>query len=190
MGRRIEVREDRFSDAPPRGFHPPPGSFPPRERRPPNAFTDGVTGNGEPGQIIFVGNLPWTTTNQDLLELFETVGQVERAEIQFEPYGRSSGNGVVKFDTQETAELAISKFSAYVYGNRPLNLSYAQYANIDGPSRDQPPPFANNAAPVAPTQAPAFSSGTVTDPMQSASSASAEFGDNHANNNMNDIELS
>ena len=43
------------------------------------------------------------------MELFTTIGKVERAEIQYEPNGRSRGTGVVQFDTAENAETAICK---------------------------------------------------------------------------------
>ena len=42
------------------------------------------------------------------MELFTTIGKVERAEIQYEPNGRSRGTGVVQFDTAENAHTAIS----------------------------------------------------------------------------------
>lgn len=51
--------------------------------------------------------LPWSTSNEDLVELFTTIGKVERAEIQYEPNGRSRGTGVVQFDSAENAETAI-----------------------------------------------------------------------------------
>ena len=51
--------------------------------------------------------LPWSTSNEDLVELFTTIGKVERAEIQYEPNGRSRGTGVVEFDTADNAETAI-----------------------------------------------------------------------------------
>lgn len=51
--------------------------------------------------------LPWSTSNEDLVELFTTIGKVERAEIQYEPNGRSRGTGVVQFDSPENAETAI-----------------------------------------------------------------------------------
>lgn len=41
------------------------------------------------------------------MELFTTIGKVERAEIQYEPNGRSRGTGVVQFDSPENAETAI-----------------------------------------------------------------------------------
>ena len=46
-------------------------------------------------------------TQIDLVELFTTTGKVERAEIQYEPNGRSRGTGVVQFDSPENAETAI-----------------------------------------------------------------------------------
>lgn len=93
--------------------------------------------------------LPWSTSNEDLVELFTTIGKVERAEIQYEPNGRSKGTGVVQFDTPENAETAIgelssvkmsitrtdsfpsAKFSGYQYGGRPLGLAYVKYVNAE-----------------------------------------------------------
>lgn len=76
--------------------------------------------------------LPWSTSNDDLIELFTTIGKVERAEIKYEANGRSSGTGVVEFDSADNAETAITKFTGYVYGGRPLGLSYVKYTNQNG----------------------------------------------------------
>ncbi|OCK78469.1 RNA-binding domain-containing protein [Lepidopterella palustris CBS 459.81] len=96
---------------------------------PPNPFTDFATSGGEPSSIIYVRNLPWSTSNEDLVELFTTIGKVERAEIQYEPNGRSRGTGVVEFEKTSDAETAISKFTGYQYGGRPLGLSFVRYTN-------------------------------------------------------------
>ncbi|KAF2147144.1 uncharacterized protein K452DRAFT_354601 [Aplosporella prunicola CBS 121167] len=108
------------------------GGLPPA---PPNPFTDFATSGGERSSIIYVRNLPWSTSNEDLVELFTTIGKVERAEIQYEPNGRSRGTGVVEFDSPENAETAISKFTGYQYGGRPLGLSFVKYTNL-GPAPD------------------------------------------------------
>ena len=63
--------------------------------------------------------MPWSTANEDLVELFETTGQVELAEILFDGT-RSKGCGVVQFGQIAEAETAIAKFQSYVYGGRPL----------------------------------------------------------------------
>ncbi|KAL8703892.1 MAG: hypothetical protein Q9201_002943 [Fulgogasparrea decipioides] len=98
----------------------------------PNPFTDYASSGGERSETIYVRNLPWSTSNEDLVELFTTIGKVERAEIQYEPNGRSRGTGVVQFDSAENAETAISKFTGYQYGGRPLGLTYVKYMNADG----------------------------------------------------------
>ncbi|KAA8566314.1 hypothetical protein EYC84_008905 [Monilinia fructicola] len=84
----------------------------------PNPFTDYATAGTERSEIIFVRNLPWSTSNEDLVELFTTIGKVEQAEIQYEPNGRSRGTGV--------------KFSGYQYGGRPLGLSFVKYQTPGG----------------------------------------------------------
>lgn len=53
------------------------------------------------------------------MELFETTGQVELAEILFDGT-RSKGCGVVQFSQVVEAETAIAKFQGYMYGGRPL----------------------------------------------------------------------
>lgn len=62
--------------------------------------------------------------------MFQTIGKVEKAEIQYEPNGRSKGTGVVQFDNSDNAETAIAKFTGYQYGGRPLGLSFVKYLNI------------------------------------------------------------
>jgi RNA recognition motif-containing protein len=86
-----------------------------------------------------IPQLPWSTSNEDLVELFSTIGKVEQAEIQYEPSGRSRGSGVVRFDSQQTAGTAIDKFQGYQYGNRPLGLSYIKYLTAGGDSMDTDP---------------------------------------------------
>lgn len=76
---------------------------------PPNPFTDFATSGGEPSTTIYVRNLPWSTSNEDLIELFSTIGSVKRAEIQYEPNGRSRGTGVVEFEKGTDAETSIRK---------------------------------------------------------------------------------
>ncbi|WPH00186.1 RNA-binding domain-containing protein [Acrodontium crateriforme] len=97
-----------------------------------NPFTDNATSGGEPGPTIYVRNLPWSTTSEDLNELFVTIGSVKRAEISYEPNGRSRGSGVVEFESQEDAATSIAKFQNYQYGGRPLGLSYVKYPTVGG----------------------------------------------------------
>lgn len=147
-GRTIEVREDKFAAKNDRGGvdtykgaaynrnsgggSTPPPPPPGREDDYPyesvnSEFTENASGDGYPSETVYAENLPWSTTNQDLLELFGTVGNVEQAEIKFLPNGKSAGVGVIKFDTPASAEIALAKFAGYNYGNRNLKLSYVSY---------------------------------------------------------------
>ncbi|KAJ3574257.1 hypothetical protein NP233_g1895 [Leucocoprinus birnbaumii] len=101
----------------------------------------------EPSQQIMVRNLPWSTANEDLVELFETTGQVELAEILFDGT-RSKGCGVVQFAQIAEAETAIAKFQSYVYGGRPLDVRFNDRWHTFTPS-------AAKGGQVAPMQAEA-----------------------------------
>jgi len=87
------------------------------------AFGAPAAFDAEPSQQIMVRNLPWSTANEDLVELFETTGVVELAEILFEGT-RSKGAGVVQFAQVQEAETAIAKFQQYMYGGRPLDVRF------------------------------------------------------------------
>lgn len=57
--------------------------------------------------------LPWSTANEDLVELFETTGVVELAEILYDG-SRSKGVGVVQFSQVSEAETAIGMIPAFL----------------------------------------------------------------------------
>ncbi|KAI9593510.1 hypothetical protein BDF19DRAFT_467124 [Syncephalis fuscata] len=79
-----------------------------------------------PNPGLFVRNLPYSTTDNDLIELFRTCGNIVHAEILM-PHGTPRGCGIVRFDCVESAERAISKLSGYVYGGRALDLRYDRF---------------------------------------------------------------
>ncbi|KAK4056798.1 g-strand binding protein [Microbotryomycetes sp. JL221] len=89
-------------------------------------FTPKVFPPVPPSTQIYVRNLPWSTSDEDLVELFQTTGTVLHAEIVLDN-GRSKGAGVVQFASVEDAETAISKFQAYSYGGRPLIIEFNRH---------------------------------------------------------------
>ncbi|KAF9051870.1 hypothetical protein BJ165DRAFT_1413791 [Panaeolus papilionaceus] len=134
LGRPVFIREDRFAGLSGPGFRAPGGLRSDNFNSAPAPYAGGGGGGGgfgsgpgyaegEPNQQIMVRNLPWSTANEDLVELFETTGQVELAEILFEGT-RSKGCGVVQFAQIPEAETAIAKFQGYVYGGRPLDVRF------------------------------------------------------------------
>ncbi|KAG0197588.1 hypothetical protein BGX28_008968 [Mortierella sp. GBA30] len=75
------------------------------------------------GDQIYIRNLPLTTTEQDLRDLFRTCGSIRMTEILLHG-GRPKGSGIVRFELFESADKAVAKFNGYVYGGRPLEIMY------------------------------------------------------------------
>lgn len=124
QSRVLEVRLDRPASE--RNAHPAasaaatsnaPGGF---------DFT-AASGHGPVSEFLHVSNLPWQTTDSDLVELFETIDRVVRAETQRLSDGRMSGSGVVQFADPVAAELAVRTFNGYLYGGLNLVVTYARY---------------------------------------------------------------
>lgn len=104
----------------------------PRSDLPKNSpFTENVVGDGEKSNTIYASNLPFVTVVDDLYELFETIGKVTRAEIQYTNQGKPSGNAVIEFELDELADLAIENLNNYNYGGRDLSISYARKSSDD-----------------------------------------------------------
>ncbi|KAI8361812.1 hypothetical protein EDC96DRAFT_512591 [Choanephora cucurbitarum] len=76
---------------------------------------------------IFVNNLPFSTTWQDLIDLFRHVGPVIRSEI-LTVNGYPKGSGFVRFEDAITCEKAIEKFHGYMYGGRYLDIRLDKYS--------------------------------------------------------------
>ncbi|KAG0037708.1 hypothetical protein BGZ82_002011 [Podila clonocystis] len=75
------------------------------------------------GDQIYVRNLPLTTTDQDLKDLFRSCGPIMMTEV-LEHAGRPKGSGVVRFESFESADKAVSKFNGWIYGGRSLEVIY------------------------------------------------------------------
>ena len=85
---------------------------------------------------IFVGNLPFSTTEQELNELFAEIGQVESASIISNRYsGRSRGFGFVEMTDDAEADKAIEQLNGKVIEEREIVVSEAK-PREERPSRD------------------------------------------------------
>ena len=74
------------------------------------------------GTQLYVGNLSYDTTWQDLKEHFKEAGEVVRADVKSSENGRSKGFGIVRFASPEDAEAAISSLSGIELDGRPLEV--------------------------------------------------------------------
>ncbi len=76
---------------------------------------------------IYVGNLTWDATADDLLALFQEHGQVARAQvITDKETGRSRGFGFVEMNNDAEAQKAIDALNGQPFQGRPLTVNEAR----------------------------------------------------------------
>jgi RNA recognition motif-containing protein len=76
---------------------------------------------------LYVGNLAFATSSQDLQELFAQAGTVESASVvEDRETGRSRGFGFVEMATKEEGDAAISQFDGKEVGGRALKVNEAK----------------------------------------------------------------
>jgi RNA recognition motif-containing protein len=76
---------------------------------------------------LYVGNLSYETSEQNLRELFMQAGNVASVALIKEPgTQRSKGFAFVEMSTQAEASKAITMFNGYTLGQRQLTVSVAR----------------------------------------------------------------
>ncbi len=76
---------------------------------------------------IYVGNLVWDATADDLLELFEQHGKVARAQVITDrETGRSRGFGFVEMESDAEAQKAIEALNNFDHKGRALTVNEAK----------------------------------------------------------------
>ncbi len=76
---------------------------------------------------LYVGNLPFSATNQDLEGLFAQSGQVESANVITDrDTGRSRGFGFVEMESREGADAAIQQLNGYELDGRAIVVNEAR----------------------------------------------------------------
>ena len=76
---------------------------------------------------LYVGNLNFRTTGDELREIFSQAGEVENATVvEDRDTGRSRGFGFVEMATAEGAAAAIEQFNGKEFGGRALTVNEAR----------------------------------------------------------------
>jgi RNA recognition motif-containing protein len=76
---------------------------------------------------LFIGNIEWGTTEDDLKELFGKYGDIEEAIIiKDKMSGRSKGFGFVTFANEEDADKAMEALNGYELNGRKLVVNEAR----------------------------------------------------------------
>ena len=89
------------------------------------------------GTKLYVGNLNFRTTSEELRELFSQAGEVESASvIEDRDTGRSRGFGFVEMSSKEEGEAAIQQFNGRELGGRSLTVNEAKPREDRGGNRN------------------------------------------------------
>ena len=76
---------------------------------------------------IYVGNLPHSTSDNELQNHFATFGEVVSAQVIVDrDTGRSKGFGFVEMADDEAAQAAINALNGQEFGGRPLTVNEAR----------------------------------------------------------------
>ncbi|KAD4982521.1 hypothetical protein R6Q59_002128 [Mikania micrantha] len=86
-----------------------------------------VDPSSEAARRLYVGNIPRTTTNDDLKKLFEEHGAIDRVEVMYDKYsGRSRRFGFVTMKTVDDVNAAIEKLNGTEIGGRKIKVNVTE----------------------------------------------------------------
>ena len=85
------------------------------------------------GRRLYVGNLPYKCTDEELTALFGEAGAVANVQVMRDATtGRARGFGFVEMATDEGAQKAISQFHEYQFQGRALAVNEARPKGAGG----------------------------------------------------------
>ena len=92
------------------------------------------------GRRLYVGNLAWAVSDQDLRDLFSEAGKVDSSQVIVDrETNRSRGFGFVEMASDEAAEAAIKKFNGRDLKGRAIRVNEAQARSVGGGGGDRRP---------------------------------------------------
>lgn len=78
------------------------------------------------GKRLYVGSLPYDTTEDQIRDMFSGVGKVETAQLVIDKFtGRSKGFAFVEMSTDEEAKVAVEKLNGSPVGSRTMVVNEA-----------------------------------------------------------------
>ncbi len=87
---------------------------------------------------LYVGNLSYNSTEEELEELFKQAGEIESCHLMLDKFtSRSRGFAFVEMATVEEANKAVERFNGQDFQGRPLRVNIARPREERPPRRDQ-----------------------------------------------------
>lgn len=102
---------------------------------------------------VFVGNIPYDYTEEQLVEIFKQVGPVKNFRLVFDKdNGRGKGYGFCEFLDPSSAQSAVRNLDGYDVGNRQLRVAFSDSEQNKGKASTPAPslPPTSQAPPAIP----------------------------------------
>lgn len=85
-----------------------------------------MTGAHRGSRVVFVGNIPYDMTEEQLIDVFREVGTVVGFRLVFDrDTGKPKGYGFCEFEDAETAASAVRNLNDKEVGGRPMRIDFA-----------------------------------------------------------------
>lgn len=90
---------------------------------------------GNPSRTVYLGSIPYDKTEQQILDLCQTIGPVTALKMMFDPTtGKSKGYAFIEFKDLATSASAVRNLNGYTLGSRSLKCGYTTGSGIGGGS--------------------------------------------------------
>jgi cleavage stimulation factor subunit 2 len=102
---------------------------------------------GSPGRVIFIGNISFDLSEQQIMDVFKDIGPIHSFKLMFDrETGKPRGFAFCEYADMETANSAIRNLNGYEINGRVLKVDYADQdvpvtgaaASASGPTQQQP----------------------------------------------------
>lgn len=88
-------------------------------------------GAAEAGKVVYVGSIPYDQTEEQVLDIFRSVGPVANFRLVFDKEtGKSKGFGFVEYHDKETAASAVRNLNNYQIGPRNIRVAFSHETSI------------------------------------------------------------
>ncbi|PWA90436.1 nucleotide-binding alpha-beta plait domain-containing protein [Artemisia annua] len=117
---KVPPRTNPYAAAP----HPPPSvSYaPPQALHVPQMMVGRPPTNSEAGTKLYISNLDYEVTNEDIKVLFSDVGELKRYSIHYDRSGRSKGTAEVVYVRHPDAVAAMKRYNNMQLDGKPMRL--------------------------------------------------------------------
>eukprot|EP00882_Tetradesmus_deserticola_P024207 GHRQ01026444.1.p1 GENE.GHRQ01026444.1~~GHRQ01026444.1.p1 ORF type:complete len:366 (+),score=140.80 GHRQ01026444.1:247-1344(+) len=93
-----------------------------------NDLFDGSVVSSSTSSKLFISNLDYKVTDEDIKELFGTVGNIKDSAIHYDKSGRSMGTAYVVFDKRADALAAFNRYNNVALDNKKMSIEVVESA--------------------------------------------------------------